>query len=57
MSEEYVVARRVLRVGSVVELERRGKSSGREDCEGDGFGSRGVASRDFVFVDKKWECR
>ena len=51
------MARRVLRVGSVVELERRGKSSGGEDCEGDGFGSRGVASRDFVFVDKKWECR
>ncbi len=49
------MARCVLRDGGVVELERRAKSSGGEDGEGDGFRSRGVTSRDFVFDDEKWE--
>ena len=55
ISEKFVVARCVLRDGGVVELERRAKSSGGEDGEGDGFRSRGVTSRDFVFDDEKWE--
>ena len=51
------MAKRVLRASGIDELERRAKSSGCEDGEGDGFGSRGDASRRFVFADKKWTFR